>query len=303
MTDAPAVAGLRTYLFTPGDQQRKLDRASAFRPDALIIDLEDAVPIGLKDNARANASEFLARATLPTFVRVNAAGTPWSTDDVTAVVRPGLTGVVLPMVDDRDQVTVVAEQIAVQERATGLAPGSVELVILVETAKGILGVADIVADQPRVSAIAFGAYDFANDMDLVLTESSLELQMARFQIALAARAYGKVAVDSAFAKIADIDALVADTRRARSLGFAGKFCIHPTQIAPVAAAFGVSAETLARARRIVQEFEAGLSRGVAAIIVDGELVDPPIYDRAKALLASARTWGEPFHHPRRSGRR
>ncbi|MHB8614418.1 MAG: HpcH/HpaI aldolase/citrate lyase family protein, partial [Candidatus Dormibacteraceae bacterium] len=224
----------RSFLFVPGDQKAKMARAGSFGADALILDLEDAVAMDQKPAARQHVHQALVpEAGVDVFVRVNPAGTQWHEDDISSVVCVGLRGVVLPKAESARMVADVDRRIREAEVEARLEPGIVELMVLVETAAGVLHAQEIAAAAPRVVFVAFGAYDFARDLDLRLTPSGEELLVPRMAVVMAARAAGRTPIDTVFADLQDTAAFAEDCRRARNLGFAGKMAIHPNQVATI----------------------------------------------------------------------
>lgn len=282
----------RSFLFVPGDQEAKISKAASFGADALILDLEDAVAMDRKVAARQHVHQALVRiAGVDVFVRVNPTGTPWHEDDIRSAVCAGLRGVVLPKAESAMVVADVDGQIRKAELDAALEPGSIELMVLVETAAGVLHAQEIAAAAPRVAFVAFGAYDFARDLDLRLTPSGEELLVARMAVVLAARAAGRTPVDTVFADLRDTAGLADDCRRARNLGFAGKMGIHPNQVATIHRHFSPTKKELDDARRAVEAFDRAEAEGLAAISVDGKLVDYPIAAQKRTLLARGRALG------------
>jgi citrate lyase subunit beta/citryl-CoA lyase len=172
------------------------------------------------------------------------------------------------------------------ESESGMQPRSVGLMAIVETAIGLSKVEEIAAASPRLDRLLFGAVDLAADMAIDLDDCAGATAQARFAIARASRAAGLTApIDTAFTDIADLDALRATTRRARALGYAGKTCIHPAQIAVVNDVFSATAAELAWAQKVVAAFEKAEAQGLAAFKLDGEMIDYPVVERARKLLA------------------
>ena len=282
----------RSFLFVPGDQKAKMAKAGSFGADALILDLEDAVATDQKPAARQHVHQALVHeAGVDVFVRVNPAGTPWHEDDIRSVVCGGLRGVVLPKAESAGMIADVDRRIREAEVAARLEPGTVELMVLVETATGVLHAQEIAAAAPRVAFIAFGAYDFARDLDLRLTPSGEELLVPRMAVVMAARAAGRTPVDTVFADLRDTAGFADDCRRARNLGFAGKMVIHPNQVATIHLHFSPTKKELDDARRVVEAFDRAEADGLAAITVDGKLVDYPIAAQKRTLLARGRALG------------
>jgi citrate lyase subunit beta/citryl-CoA lyase len=277
----------RTYLFAPGNHARKVEKVFAAGADAAILDLEDAVAVAEKEATRALVTAALkAPRRCRGFVRVNAFDTPFCQGDLAAVVGPGLDGIVLPKVETPDALLAVDGRIAELERQRGLAPGTIDLMPIIETAQGLEGVSAIAAARGRTRRLSFGAVDFARDLRMRLTVEEWELTPARARIALASRAAGLEApVDSVYVHFRDAEGLRQSALRALTLGFQGKMCIHPDQVAPVNEAFTPSDEEAAKAEKIVAAFEQAEAAGSASIVVDGFFVDYPVVEQARRTLA------------------
>jgi len=275
---------LRTLLFAPGDQPRKLARVATFGADAIVLDLEDAVAVSRKDDARGMVHE----------ARVNALVTGRCQNDLAAVVCPGLDAVVLPKVEDPGELPEVDERIAALELKGGLPSGSIRLLPLIETARGVAQVEAIASRAPvRVLTFGFGPGDLTTDLGIDLTSDATELLYARSRLVIAARAGGlSPPIDGVYLlDLADTVGLIEDTRRGRQLGYQGRAVIHPNQVAPVHEVYSdVSPRELEQAAEIVRGFETAEAAGTGAIQIAGRLIDYPIYRRAlqKLRLHAAR---------------
>jgi citrate lyase subunit beta / citryl-CoA lyase len=261
----------RALLFVPGHRADRFDKALAAGASAVIIDLEDAVAPADKDGARATLAAWLAAQTPPgpgVIVRINSADTPWFAADLALCGMPGVAGVMLPKAECSDTLAQV------------LAAGARALLPLVESAAGIANL-DALARAPGVRCLAFGSIDLQVDLGLKdATED--ELLPFRLQLVLASRLAGIAApVDGVSTAIDDADRLQADVARARRLGFGGKLCIHPKQVALVQAGMAPSAAERAWAQRVI---DAATASGGAAVAVDGKMVDKPVLLRAEAIL-------------------
>ncbi|WP_134324334.1 HpcH/HpaI aldolase/citrate lyase family protein [Cumulibacter soli] len=268
-----ALATARTLLFVPGNKPALFGKAAGSGADCYIADLEDAVAPADKEQARSAALDGLAGT--PGLIRINAAGTAWHDDDLQAIaLAPGVQGVMLPMAEDVDAVRRVSDRLA-----------GIPLVLLVETARGIRD-AGMLAQVPGVTRLAFGNLDFALDAGIEpRTDDEDELLYARSALTLAARAAGLPGpVDGVLGDFKNTDLLRRRTTRAWDLGFRGKLCIHPSQVAVVHDAVRPSEDEVAWASRIVDG--AGDLDG-AAVQVDGEMVDRPVLLKAQDLLARA----------------
>jgi len=284
-----ADAALRSYLFVPATSERKLDKAFASAADAVIVDLEDAVAVSEKPQARQTiAARLQAPAARPAFVRVNALSTPFGFDDIEAVVSPNLVGIILPKAESARDIEIADWTLTQIERRRGVPEGATRIVPIIETARGLDQATAIAAASPRLASIAFGFVDLASDMGLDLGDDDGAIQHARFVVATASRAAGLPGpVDTAFIDIKDLDRLRRSTELARRMGYSGKCCIHPAQIDVVNAVFSPGPEEVARARRIVEAFEQAEAGGVAALMVDGVMIDYPVVARAQRVLVQA----------------
>ncbi|WP_108661220.1 HpcH/HpaI aldolase/citrate lyase family protein [Acuticoccus kandeliae] len=277
----------RSYLFVPATSERKLEKAFASAADAVIIDLEDAVANAEKPAARETVARVLAAPLpRPVFVRVNGLGTPYCWEDLAAIASPHITGIVLPKVEAASDLLTADWVLSQHEAGKGLAVGAIRVQPILETAKGVQNAPTIATATARTDRLFFGAVDLAADMGLDISGDEGAVQSARWAIALASRAAGLPGpVDTAYVNIKAIDLLVATAGRARAMGYTGKACIHPDQIAPVNTAFSPTAEEISKAERIVDAFDAAEHAGAAAVSVDGMMVDYPVVAWARGVLA------------------
>ncbi len=257
---------LVTWLFVPGDRPERFVKAQDGGADAVLCDLEDGVAPGKKEMARSEVRSWLASGGRA-WVRVNAAGSEWCHGDIESLRGlPGLEGLMVP----KSESAVNLEDLS--ERA-----GGCRLVALLETAVGVLEATSI-ARSPVVDQLAFGSIDYAGDIDAVESDDSLLL--ARSLLVLASRAAGKAGpLDGVSSDVLDMAPVQAAAVYARGLGFAGKLCIHPRQVAAVAAGFAPQDGDVRWARQVV---EAGGSGG--AVAVAGHMVDRPVLERARRIL-------------------
>ncbi|HEV8537031.1 MAG TPA: CoA ester lyase [Candidatus Limnocylindria bacterium] len=287
---------LRSLMFVPGHRARMVDRAlglgefAAGPLDAAILDLEDGVPTGEKEDARRTVAAALGRAARggpgpARYVRVNrdAAGRD---ADLAAIVRPGLDAIVAPKVDHPDELAPLLRALDEREASSKLRAGAVRVIVSIESARGLLEASAIAACSDRVVALLFGAEDFALDLGLPADRQgeAAELMHARSSVVVAAVAAGRLAIDGIWPDIGDAEGLRRDALLARRLGFAGKSLIHPGQIATINEVFSPSAEDVDRARRVIAAFDAAQARGEGAVALDGKLLDPPIVERARRTL-------------------
>jgi len=277
---------LRSFLFAPGNHARRVEKALTLEADAVILDLEDAVATAEKVATRATIAAALTQPrTGFLYVRVNAADTEFCYGDLVAVVRPGLDGIILPKVEGPATLTTIDWVLQQIERERRLLEGAIDLIPIIETARGLTHLDAILATGTRVKRIAFGAGDFTLDVNMQWKREEAELSYARAKIVTASRAAGLEApLDTVWVDLQDAEALEASARAALAYGFQGKMCIHPNQVAVVNRVFTPSEEEVAFAERVVAAFETAEAEGVASIQLDGKFIDYPIVYRAQRLL-------------------
>ncbi len=269
--------------------------------DAVILDLEDSVPIDAKPQARGLVAKITgdvaaAPARPAIYVRTNAATTAFLADDLDAVVHPGLDAILLAKAESVDDVRRTAAAIDRLERERRLAANSVDIILMIESALGVHACFDLIKASPRVSATCFGSArdgDLQSDLGCGWSVEGTELLYARSKVLLDSRAAGShiVPLDGVFSDLGDEAGLIADSRLSARLGYVGRTVIHPKQIAPVKAAYAVPAPEVAYYKKVVAEFAAAESSGTAAIVVDGKLVDYAMAQRARRVLDLAKLDG------------
>ena len=282
----------RSWLYVPAQRERMVARAATCGADAVIFDLEDAVPAAEKGAARELLVSTLAawpNDGPQAFVRINALeGYAEAHADFDAAVRPGLAGLVVPKVEDAVTVKRLCDYLDVWEAARGLPEGSIALVPMIESPRALLLAREIALESPRVVGLAFGGEDYKQVVRAPIAEGTAPaVAYARAALVVAARAADVEAIDGVWTRIDDLDGCTREATEARALGFGGKTAIHPSHIAPIHAAFAPSEAEIAHARAVVEAAAAGEARGEGAVRVDGEMVDPPVLERARALLERA----------------
>jgi citrate lyase subunit beta/citryl-CoA lyase len=281
------MSALRSFLFAPGNHARRVEKALTLPADAVILDLEDAVAIAEKPAARPFVVDTFSRPRHgKLYVRINALTTDWCFGDLSAIVQPGLDGIILPKVEDAGQLKTADWLIGSLERERGLPQGGIDLIPIIETALGVRNLDPIAGAGTRVRHLAFGAGDYTLDMGMVWSRDEVELLPARVAVVTASRAAGiEPPLDTVWADLRDADGFVQSAKRAAALGFQGKMCIHPDQVAATNAAFSPDDATLAKARLVVAAFEQAERQGLASIQLDGQFIDYPIVQRARRVLA------------------
>lgn len=288
---------MRSLMFVPGHRARMVERAlglGEFAPsglDVAILDLEDGVPASSKDEARRLIADVLARSLDRRggplrYVRIRRAVTDEGAADLDAIIRPGLDGIMAPKVPRPDEVEWLSEELDRRERDAKIARGTVRVIPCIESAAALLEAPRIAKAADRVVGLALGSEDFAADLGLPTKREgeAAELLYARSAIVVAAASAGRLSFDGVWPDIEDPAAFRADALRGRRLGFSGKTLIHPNQIAVVNEIFSPSAAEIDEARRAVRAFEEALARGEGAVALDGQMLDPPVVDRARRVL-------------------
>ncbi|MBN9090409.1 MAG: CoA ester lyase [Reyranella sp.] len=289
----------RSFLFAPGNHARKVAKVFDCGADNVILDLEDAVAKAEKVATRARVVEALKRPHKGgAYIRVNAFNTEFCYGDAVAVVGPGLDGIILPMVESREQIAAFDWLVGALERERGLPPGGVDIIPIIETAKGIAHARAIAAAGTRVKRMAFGAGDYTLDVNMEWTLAESELEHARAEMVVASRTAGLEApIDTVWVHINDLEGLASSAKRARQLGFQGKMCIYPPQVERVNAAFTPTETEIAFARRVVAAFEKAERDGSSSIQLDGFFIDYPIVYKAQRTLDLVRAADEATSSP------
>jgi citrate lyase subunit beta/citryl-CoA lyase len=280
---------MRSKLFVPGSRPELFEKALASTADAVSFDLEDAVAQTRKPQARAHLATFLrslrSTAGKTIIVRVNAFGTEDFDADVTALGGVSVDVINLPMAEDR---AAVIQAIARIERNEALHPQlrSVKVLLNIETPRGLRQAVDLAAAHPRVMGLQIGYADLFEPCGIARSNGAA-LAHVRLTVRLAAAEAGVAAYDGAFAAVKDVEGYRAECRAAKQHGFAGKSCIHPSQIAVANEIFMPDASEIAWARKVVSAAAEADARGVGAYLVDGHMIDKPFVERARAVVALA----------------
>ncbi|HLG66775.1 MAG TPA: CoA ester lyase [Acidimicrobiales bacterium] len=268
----------KSLLFVPANREDLVAKAHRSQPDAVVLDLEDAVPAAEKAAARAGLAESIATVVghgIDALVRVNAPGSAWLADDLAALPGNGVAAVVVPKLETPDAARAVA-------RRTGGLP----LVAGLETVRGVLDARAVLAHP--VAACYFGAEDYVADLGGARTPGNLEVLTARSLVAMAARLAGIAAYDMVVLDVTDASRFSAEAHEARSLGYAGKLCVHPAQVPLANAAFTPTEAEVSRATRLLAAFEDALAQGRATVGFEGTMVDEVVARQARAVLEAAR---------------
>jgi citrate lyase subunit beta / citryl-CoA lyase len=282
----------RTMLFAPGNEPRKVQKVGQFGADAIILDLEDAVPNAQKVATRESLRKVLdSMGHLQVYVRVNSIPTRLTEEDIQGVVHPNLKGIVLPKAEGAEDIQKADAWLTAAEKTAGLPPGGLQIVPLIETTKGVLFSYDTVKASPRIPTAIFGSGDYTLDLDIPAIEWSpegYELLYARLRLMVVCRAAGiQRPVDGPFLDVFNLEALRKEAILAKKIGFQGKLSIHPSHVAVIHEVFSPAPEEITLARKVKEVFEKKESSGSASITVDGKFIDYPIYYKAKKILEFA----------------
>jgi citrate lyase beta subunit len=280
----------RAFLYTPGDDLHKIEKACILKADCVCVDLEDAVSPSKKEEARLTATHALGTYDFgksERLVRINAPSTSLFMPDLRTVVDAIPDGIVIPKVEDANVLQYVDGFLEAYEGKKELQIGLIRLIAIIETARSFVNLKEICEATPRLAALIFGAEDLAVSLGARRTASNREVFYARSQMVLYAAAYGLDAIDLVCNNYRNTDVIQTEALEGTQLGYCGKQIIHPNQIAVVQQAFSPTPEEVEKARIIVAEYEQRLEDGKGALGLQGALVDMPVYRQSKQLLEKA----------------
>ena len=283
---------MRSWLFAPGDSEKKMGKAIASDADIALLDLEDSVVPNRKADARRMVADAIASAPdrARVWVRVNPLSGNWTQDDLDAVVAAGPGGLFLPKAEGGHDVATLDAMITSREEAAGIAPGSTKVAALVTETAAAMFTTGTYDGAPRLVAMSWGAEDLSSELGASEQrgpdgEYSHVFEMARSFCLLGAIKAGVMPLETVQPEFRDLEALETRARRVRAQGFRGMLAIHPAQVAPINAAFTPSAEEIAHARAIVEAFAENPTAG--ALQLNGAMIDRPHLALAQRLLAEA----------------
>lgn len=285
----------RSMLFIPALNERFLAKAAERGADAIQIDLEDAIPPDLKEPARRSvpaAAERLAAQGLDVVVRINR---PWrqAIADIEAAVGPHVCALTLPKVPDAGHVRAIAETLDEVEAERGLPRGHTRLVAMIETCDGLLAMPAIAAAHPRLCGMTVGAEDLAVALGARPTVDTLFVPNAQAVVAARNAGIQPIGYVGTVADFADEAAFAAKIAQARDMGFTGGFCIHPKQVPILNAGFAPSPAEIAWARGVLAALDAAHREGRGAATFEGAMIDRPVAERARHVLAQAEAFAQP----------
>ncbi len=275
----------RTRLYIPGNNPHLVENAGLYGADAVILDLEDSVPLGQKFDARVLVKYSLQNVDFgrsEKWVRINGIDTPYWRKDIDEIL-PYCEVINIPKVESVDDIDMVDQEMSLIEDENGIEER--KIVPIIETVRGLKNAREI-ASHPRVIALAWGGEDLTADLGIP-RKKALILDYVRAEIVFAVKAENKQALDTVFSDVRDMDSLFNYAQRARYMGFDGIGVIHPNQIEVVHRAFRPTDEEIEEARKIIEAAKEAEREGKAVISLNGRMVDPPVIERAKKILAYA----------------
>ena len=278
---------LRSILSVPALRDRFIAKAASVPADVVLLDLEDSIASSQKEAARDNARRHIPafdKHGRRLFVRPNGLQSGLLELDLDAVVMPGLDGIHLPKTHDVDTLLRADAYLTLLEHTRGMRPGSVRIIAWIESTRGVANTEAICRATPRLLGVSMGAEDYATDLGVMRTPESREIEYARARVANGAIAAGQVPIDCPEPDYQDLAHFERDITHARTLGYRGKYCIHPAQVEVANRVFSPSESELDWAKRVSNAYEAGEREGLGAVGLDGAMIDKPVYDRARRLL-------------------
>lgn len=286
---------LRSLLFIPGNQPKMLSKAENVFPDAFIPDLEDSVAWEDKDDARNvvhSHLDMLSQTSKLIIPRVNALETGLLKKDLQAVINKNIFAIAIGKIYSSKDVQEISKLISEAEKKQNLENGSIKLILWMETAQAIINAYEILTSNNRIVGSAFGAEDFTNDMGIHRTENEQEILFARNQLSIASKAANVIALDTPFFAFKNPESLRNNSLFARSIGFKGKFAIHPAQIDIINECFSPSQKEIDHAIKVIEIFEEAKKQGRGSTSLDGLVIDVPVVKRAESLLKISKDMGK-----------
>jgi citrate lyase beta subunit len=258
--------------------------------DSVILDLEDAVALSQKEEARQNVVTALAKMDFgqtERLVRINSLDTELFSADLEAIVTTDVDGIVIPKVETAQQVQHIDQIITTSELKNGQLAGGIRLLALIETALGIMNVKEICQSSRRLDGILFGAEDLAADIGATRSSAGWEIFYGRSAVVTAAAAYGLEVIDTVYLDLDNLAGLEKDAFFAQQMGYTGKMAIHPRQVKAFNRVFSPAEKEIAQAKRLLEAYQSQVAAGSGVFTLDGRMVDKPMVRAAERLLERA----------------
>jgi len=275
----------RSLIFVPGNNQRFLEKAKILQADIVCFDLEDSIPESEKDNARnliKNALLSRSQYMSSIFVRTNAPSSGKIPEDLNKVVQKGIDGIVIPKVNNVNEMKKIEKNLLILEKKRKLKP--IQIIPSIESAEGVVNTYNIASCSKRIPAVVFGVFDLLNDLKIEYTKDSEGGKYSRAKIPVDARAAGISAIDAIWQDLNDIKGLENDCNIGKSLGYSGKSIIHPDQISITHKIFYPNKMEIQWAEKVCKYYLESTKKGKGATTIDGKMIDEVHYKQAKALL-------------------
>ena len=284
----------RTMMFLNCQKPGLIKDPYIYRPDSIMLDLEDAVAEGQKDAARFSLFHALRTVDyhgVERVVRINGLDTPYWQEDIRACVAGGCDAIRIAKTEKAADVIAVEKAVAAAEKEFDRPEGCTLLMAAIESARGILNVLEICEASPRLFGVALSGGDYTKDLQTSISKTGVELAGARQMMVIAARAAGIQCFDTVFTDLDDMEGFRREVEMDRQMGFDGKSLINPRQIRVVHEVYTPTQKEIVFAQKVVQEIESKRAQGIGVFTVDGKMIDVAFYDGAKRTLALAEAAG------------
>jgi citrate lyase subunit beta / citryl-CoA lyase len=279
----------RSLLYVPGSSPQMINKALGLKVDTIIFDLEDAVSLREKDNARRTVTEYISIAKgtgKEVLVRVNTTNSLFGIKDILAVVPEGPDALIIPKAEEASIITADAIVGAI-EQSLGWEENTVRIVPLLETVYSIQNAYKILSASKRINGVQFGAEDLTTELEIPRTKKGDELRYARSTLVFAGKTLGIDIIDSPFTDIQDQEGLIDEINTVKALGMTGKTCIHPIQISVINEMFTPNRDDVEYSKRVLEAFEFSEKQGKGVCVLDGKMIDNPVADRARKIIKKA----------------
>ena len=284
----------RTMMFLNAQKPGLIKDPYIYKPDSIMLDLEDAVAEKEKDSARFSLFHALKEINyrgIECIVRINGLDSDLWEEDIRCAVAGGADGIRIPKTETAEDVRKVEKAVEEEEKEFGIEPGKVLIMAALESAKGVLNALDICKASDRLFGIALSGGDYTKDLQTHITGTGVELMGARQHMIIAARAAGVQCFDTVYTDLDDMEGFVKDVETIHLMGFDGKSIINPRQIAPVHKIYTPSQKEIIFAQKVVKEIDEKKALGIGVFTVDGKMIDIAFYDGAKRTIELAKASG------------
>jgi citrate lyase subunit beta/citryl-CoA lyase len=278
----------RTVLFTAGHNEKYLQKTFSTDADAIVFDLEDAVPYNKKDEARKILKEFLSKPlpdNRPVYVRINPLNSGDTLLDLDATICPNINGFLYPMTNSAQDVIIFAAQLSLKEKQLNLPNGYFDIITVIETPAGVLNIQEIATSSKRVIGLLFGSEDFLAEQEGNHGENSEGINVPRHLISMAARAANIMAIDTPYVNVGDFEGLKKHIKKAKNLGYNGMVVMSPRELPIIKELYTPNERELEYANKIVKLSEAAVKENRGIVISDGVFVSPPTLKASKKTIS------------------